>query len=66
MRRKNIDRAAQSIADKAMARGMTTTQYCGIVQAGNMSLKDAHRIVDEAIRRSKWQSFAEGGLRMLN
>lgn len=66
MRRKNIDRVAQSIADKAMAHGMTTTRYCGTVQAGNMPLKDAHRIVNEAIRRSKWQSFAEGGLRMLN
>ena len=66
MRRRNIEKAAQRIADKAMARGMTTTHYCGTVQAGNMSLKDAHRIVNEAIRRSRWQSFAEGGLRMLN
>lgn len=66
MRRRNIEKAAQSIADKAMARGMTTTRYCGTVQAGNMSLKDAHRIVGEAIQRSRWQSFAEGGLKMLN
>ena len=66
MRRRNIEKAAQSIADQAMARGMTTTRYCGTVQAGNMSLKDAHRIVGEAIQRSRWQSFAEGGLKMLN
>lgn len=66
MRRRNIEKAAQSIADRAMACSMTTTRYCGTVQAGNMTLKDAQRIVDEAIRRSRWQSFAEGGLKMLN
>lgn len=66
MRRRNIEKVAQSIADKAMACCMTTTRYCGTVQAGNMPLKDVHRIVDEAIRRSRWQSFAEAGLKMLN
>lgn len=66
MQRKNINRIANNIATHAFTHGMTTTQYCATINAGNMTLRDAYRIVTEAILRNPIQSFAEGGFRQLN
>ena len=66
MQRKNIKRFAKNIIKKAAGEGVTVSRCCSTINAGNMPLKDAYRIVDEAIRTSPWQSFAEAGFPMLN
>lgn len=66
MKRKNVNKVAKNIIKRASAEGVTVSRCCGTINAGNMPIKDAYRIMNEAIRSSPWQSFAEAGFPMLN